>query len=338
MSLLRMKAVGSLFLAALLSTAAWAVTPVSPGTRNNVMPPPGTLNYVEGNASLGNETLTNKSVGEVTLAPGQTLNTGNGKAEVLLTPGVFLRLGENSSAKMISPDLTNTAVELDRGRAMVEVDDIHKENNLRITEDGVQTQLLKKGLYDFDADDGQIRVDKGKAEVLYGDHKDKLESHQMADLRRSNDGKLKRENFDPKKYQGDLYAFSSLRSQYLAQASDEGSRIYVGTGYGWGPGWWWDPWFGGYTYFPAAGFLNSPFGWGFYSPVVWYGGGGRWFGPRYNGHLYGHWRGPMVVGGPAVAGGRPIAAVHPTPIGGFHAGNIGFAHAGGFGAFHGGVH
>ncbi|HUO60301.1 MAG TPA: FecR domain-containing protein [Candidatus Acidoferrales bacterium] len=320
MSLLRMKAVGSFFLATLLSAATWAVNPVSPGT----------LNYVEGNASVGNEAVTNKSVGEVTLAPGQNLSTSNnGKAEILLTPGVFLRLDGNSSVKMLSPDLTNTAVELDRGRAMIEVDDIHKENNLRVSEDGVQTRLLKKGLYDFDADQGQVRVDKGQAKILSGDRAVKVDSHQMVDLRKD-EGKLKRQKFDPKKYEGDLYAFSRLRSQYLAQASDESSRVYVETGYGWGPGWWWDPWFGAYTYFPAGGFLYSPFGWGFYSPVAWYGGWAVPVHPVYNGHSFGPgWHAPVPAGRPAI---HPTA--RPGFVGGFHGTSLGHGGFGGVG-FHG---
>ena len=63
---------------------------------------PGTLNYVEGKAYLGQQSLDNKSIGKVEVAPGETLSTDNGKAEILLTPGVFVRLGDHSSANMIS--------------------------------------------------------------------------------------------------------------------------------------------------------------------------------------------------------------------------------------------
>ena len=61
---------------------------------------PGTLNYLEGQASIGNEALNAKSVGSTELQAGQTLTTENGKAEILLTPGVFFRLGNGSSAEM----------------------------------------------------------------------------------------------------------------------------------------------------------------------------------------------------------------------------------------------
>jgi hypothetical protein len=91
--------------------------------------------------------------------------------EILLTPGVFLRVAENSSVKMVSPDLANTRIQLDKGRALVEVIDIHNQNDIRIDQNGASTKLLKNGLYDFDADHAQIRVFKGKAEVSIANQK-----------------------------------------------------------------------------------------------------------------------------------------------------------------------
>ncbi len=112
---------------------------------------PGTLNYVEGQASIGNQTLDSKAIGSVELQAGQILTTENGKAEVLLTPGVFLRLGSNSSVKMISPDLTNTQLALKQGEAMLEVDEIHSQNDIRVSQPGANSRVLKTGLYNFDA-------------------------------------------------------------------------------------------------------------------------------------------------------------------------------------------
>jgi len=106
---------------------------------------PGTLNYIEGQASVGGQKLDSGSPGLVTLQPGQTLETHDGKVEILLTPGVFLRLGENSSVQMISPDLTRTELLLESGRATVEVAELHPENDLLIDQGTVSTQLLKAG-------------------------------------------------------------------------------------------------------------------------------------------------------------------------------------------------
>jgi hypothetical protein len=73
-------------LAAILAAPAWAG---DTSTRTAV---PGTLNYVEGQVSIGDQALDSKSIGAAQLQPGDLLNTEQGKAEILLTPGVFLRV------------------------------------------------------------------------------------------------------------------------------------------------------------------------------------------------------------------------------------------------------
>lgn len=273
MKLSRLKILGSFCLAVLLSASAWA----SPSTANTALP--GTLNYVEGQAAISGQPVTTKSIGQVTLETGQTLDTAQGKAEVLLTPGVFLRLGDHSSAKMISPELTNTQVEI-QGRAMVEVAEIYKQNDLRIIEDGIPTQLLKNGLYSFDSSQNQVQVFKGKAIVFDGDREIKVDGGHEVDL--NSTGKIKATKFDKKKYEeSDLYRWSSLRSEYLSEANVETARVYIdngwwGPGWGWGAGWFWSPWYGAYTFFPGDGAFFSPFGWGFYAPVVVYRSPGFW--------------------------------------------------------------
>lgn len=132
---------------------------------------PGSINYVEGTASIGPQALSPNSAGSIALEKGQTLTTAAGKVEVLLTPGVFLRVADNSSVKMVSPDLANTEVAMEKGRAAIEVLDIHKENNIRVDVNDTSTKLVDKGLYEFDADSNQVRVFKGKAEVYAGDQK-----------------------------------------------------------------------------------------------------------------------------------------------------------------------
>ena len=62
---------------------------------------PGALNYVEGTVLLNGQALNSHSVGTAVVAPGQSLQTGMGKAEMLLTPGVFLRLDSKSAVMMV---------------------------------------------------------------------------------------------------------------------------------------------------------------------------------------------------------------------------------------------
>ncbi len=250
-------------MAVVVSGVAWGQNPRSGA--------PGNINYVEGVASIGTQTLSPSSAGSVALAAGQTVTTQAGKVEVLLTPGVFLRVADNSSVKMVSPDLANTEVAMEKGRAAIEVLEIHKENNIRIDLNDTSVKLVDKGLYEFDADHNQVRVFKGKAEVYAGAQKKVTVGGEHA-VTLSASAKLKSEGFDTRQYEDDFFRWSALRSGYLSEASADEARVYIGSGPGWygpgwvGEGWYWDPAFSIYTFLPADGVFYSPFGWGFYSP------------------------------------------------------------------------
>jgi hypothetical protein len=253
---------------------------------------PGMLNYVEGQANIDGRPVTNQSVGNADVQQGQVIETGQGKAEILLTPGVFLRLGNNSAVRMVNPGLADTRVELLRGEAMVEATDLFKGNHIQIANHGVTTVLDKNGLYSFKSDQPQVAVYEGKATVTNGDqHKDLTKGHEE-DL-----AALHVTKFDTK--QGDdLYQWSDLRSQYLSEASVASARTFLVEPYGfYGAGWYWNPWWGMYSFVPA-GYLYSPFGWGFY-------------GPRYVAYYHG-----AVRGGAVVALNRPAAIGHAAFVGG----------------------
>jgi hypothetical protein len=237
---------------------------------------PGTVNYIEGHASIDGQPIDQGQLGHITLNVDQTIQTDpNSKAEILLTPGVFLRLGGDAELKMIEPSLTSTKVAVLRGEALVDVAQLFKDNNLQVMNNGASTEILKKGLYHFDADPPQISVFKGKAKVVDGDrHVDVKKGRQVT----LTSGKLKAEKFDTK-HHDDLYAWSNLRSQYAAQASYATARNIVvnnyGGGWGYGTGWFWNPWYSSWAFVPGAGYFAGPFGWNFYSP------GALYYAPRY---------------------------------------------------------
>jgi hypothetical protein len=278
---------------------------------------PGVLNYVEGQASIGATPLTNSSERSALLKPGEVLRTDDGRAEILLTPGVFLRLGYNSAVEMTDASLTNTRLELQRGKAMVDATDLRKENHIVIGEDGASITLLKHGLYDFDADANTVRVFDGKADVIRGGYRITLEKGKQVALAAQ---PLHAEKFDRKAAgrADPLYAWSKLRSEYNAEASLASARTVI-IGGTWGPGWYWNPWWSTWAFLPGNGWLYSPFGYGFYSPWVVYGGPVYAFGPHRIGPYYG---GPVY---------------HPVPrVGGFHGGGFGAAGGVGGGVHHGG--
>ena len=364
MRLPRMKAIASFFLAAILSAPAWATNT----SANSALP--GTLNYVEGNVSMGGQALDSKSIGSAELQQGQSLTTEKGKAEILLTPGVFLRVGNNSSVEMISPSITDTEVGVEKGHAMIEVAEIHPENDILIAEDGTRTRLVKTGLYDFNLNQHELRVFDGKAFVEDGGKPVNVKGGREVSIGSS--GRLQVQKFNKKSYEeGDLYRWSSLRSAYLAEANVDAAGIYANDGLGpWGPGWWgadwyWDPWFDAFTFIPGDGIFYSPFGWGFYSP--WWVYQAPFFGYGYGGYGYGYgyrngygpyyhhfsadvhnwgpgdhyvrsrnyangvYRGPGSAGGGFHSGPRMMGS--SRGFGGFGGGSHG---GGGFGGFHGG--
>jgi hypothetical protein len=277
--------IGSVFgISLMLSPTAW-------GADQKSLPAmPGTVNYVEGPVSLGGRALDQAAVGSARLEPGQTLSAeAAGKAEILLTPGIFLRVGGTSAVQMLVMGPENIQLQLERGKAIVEVDQIYPENNVVIKENGVSARLEKTGLYGFDADGNRVRVFDGKANIDAGEKHLTLNGEHQ--LMMTTSGKLKAEKFDRRLFEDDLYNWSSLRSAYLAEANvNEASYYeqYGGVPGGppwWGSGWYWDSWYDGYTFLPGDGIFYSPFGWGFYAPWCAHLAPGYGFG-----YGYGRWQ------------------------------------------------
>jgi uncharacterized membrane protein YgcG len=234
---------------------------------------------------------------------------------------------------MISSSLTNTKMSIDRGEALVEVAEIHRENDLRILVDGKSTELLKTGLYDFNENQHQVRVLDGEAMVSDGETSIKVKSGHLVDLATTRP--IKAQKFDKKELEAeDLYRWTSLRSGYLAEANVDYAPNYSFGGNGWfGEGWYWDPWFDAYTFLPGDGIFFSPFGWGFYSPWCAYGA------PFYGGHYYHHFNPGVQAWGPGAHYGLPRNYGHGVQYAAHSGGALaGRARSGFFsgGGFHGG--
>jgi len=282
---------------------------------NSNMPPPGTLNYVEGQVYAQGQEQSPKSVGSTCLEPGQVMDTGHGYAEVLLTPGVYLRLGHQSAVRMLRPGLANTQVELTKGSAMVEADELFKENNLSVVVDGVPTKIVKQGVYEFTASPAAVKVLDGEAIAYVGDKGLKLKKGHELTL--SPGEAPVREKFEASSVENDpLYRWSKLRSEYATEANvDEGNALMAAGGW-WGPGWYWDPMWADFAFMPGWGLGWGPFGFPFFSP--WYAA----YAPYY-GFYGGFYRYPIRrdIGRPAIgAGARPLPPLAHQP----GAGSAGF--------------
>jgi hypothetical protein len=279
---------------------------------------PGTVNYVEGQVTVNGEELGRQSIGSATLKPGEVLDTGQGYAELLLTPGAFLRVGNNSEVRLTTAGLADTKIDVVRGEAILEADQLIKGTNLAATVGNATTTIEKNGLYDFNAAQNTVKVLDGKATVETAAGKRNLDKNSQVLL--ASNHPLKKHSVDEKSVQAEpLYVWSKARSEAEAQASvgaAQNATLYSMAG----PGWYWDPAWGFYGFWPADAALFSPFGWGFYSPAYF---GFGYYGGLWGGGWYGH---PII-------GVRPIRTVAGT----FHGRVSGInARVGGFSGFHGG--
>ncbi len=278
------------------------------------MPAPGAVNYIEGQVYLDGRQLQPSAVRSIVLAPHQALETGQGKAELLLTPGVFLRVGDKSEVGMNSAGLADVKVAVVRGSAMLEAAELPKGSNLAVSVGDATAKVEKKGLYQFSASQPAIAVLEGKAVVYQEDSHITVKKNQEVLLEQH---PLKRRKLEEKAIQADpLYRWSKLRSEYLARANIDTARTIMIYGRWYGPGWYWDSFWGFYSYVPAWGVIYSPFGFGFYAPA-WV-----WSAPV----LYYHY---PVIAGPYYR--RPVSgrglrnvprtahAFHGVPRGGFGA-------------------
>jgi len=283
-------------------------TQSQPGASHE-MAQPGTINYVEGQVSVDNQSL-NLRGPVITAQSGDVLATGNGFAEVLLTPGAFLRLGQNSEMRVTSAGLAATQIQLNRGAASIEVDQLIDGTHLALGMNGGATaQLEKKGLYDFNADQQTVKVLDGKATVMTAAGSKSIGRGDQLLL--ASDKPLKSHGFDMKAERTQpLYIWSEARSRDESQVNVAAAQNVATYGGFYGAGWYWNPYWSAYAFLPGSGFLYSPFGWGFYSPAFI-----GYYGMPFGYGRYGVLRGGYVGGANAHVG----ASFHSFG-GGFHGG------------------
>jgi len=261
----------------------------------------GTVHYYEGNVSIDGVQVNSKPGHFEEIKERSVLRTARGRAEVLLTPGVFLRVGENSALRMLDNRLVSTRVELVSGSATLETDaqpgDNGKYKNPAVTLifRNYEIEPVKDGLLEITTDPAQVRVFKGEAKVQAGDNRATVKDGHEVFLTAA----LATDKFDEKTAGDDNYLWARDRSavvsaanlssaRMLANSSGGGSLwsgggLWGGSAYSmFGGGWYFNPYFGMYTYMPMNGFAFSPFGYGFYSPMVinsfYMPGGSYWYG------------------------------------------------------------
>jgi hypothetical protein len=314
----------------------------------------GVVQYVEGRAFLGDKPVEPKFGTFPDIKENQEFRTEDGRAEILLTPGVFLRMGENSSIRMLSTRLTDTRVEVLSGSAMIESNEIPKDNAIQLVYKKDSIRLQKQGLYRLDTEPARFQVFEGEAVVTDDSGQLTLHSGKQTNLA----AVLQAENFDRKADDQDaLYRWSDRRASYVAQAnvasansanaSSGGYGNYggygfgglgygsaFGGGYGSYPGflggWAFNPMFGMYTYLPYSGFGYSPFGYTYYSPATVF------YAPTLGGSGYAYGGAGRIAGLTGASRLASVAAAHRA-AGGLSASARGASFGGGHASFAGGM-
>lgn len=225
----------------------------------------GALEYVEGYTFVNGKAVNAGKEALPILGNGESLRTDVGHAEIILTPGVFLRLDARSEVHLVSGSLTDTRLHLDRGAMMLEVDDLHKDNRIRVETGSGTVLVLKTGLYRFEAEPARVQVLDGRVEVAGVNRALKAGKHREVLLASGLVRGFKSEPND------ELDRWSRLRSEYEAEASVASAQYIYDRGLGWGfSDWFWNPWFDSWTWLPASGFWMNPYGFGYWSPFMVY--------------------------------------------------------------------
>ncbi len=243
-------------LAAATTSMTWAQSIISAKS--------GVINYYEGDVLAGGKAIEVKNGKFAEWQKGQDLTTGEGRAEILLTPGVFLRVSENSKLVMTENRLSDTRIQVIQGSVLLECAELLQDNSVALTYGDFTLAVRKAGLYRLDTESGTAKVYEGEWQIAGNGQTMLLKKGKLTQL----GSLLVASKFDSKV--GDsFYRWAARRAEPLSVASFSGARSVYTSGVPWGyGGWYFNPYFGMFTYLPFRGYYNSPFGYRFYSPVV----------------------------------------------------------------------
>ena len=125
----------------------------------------GLVNYIDGQANV--------HLREQVAASTPIQTVAQSHVELLLNPGSYLRLGENSAVVLDSIELTNIAVRLVDGAAIIEAADIDKQAPIHVTTGNLRVLIVSPGLYRFSGGtvlvlDGKLRIADSSMTVKKG--------------------------------------------------------------------------------------------------------------------------------------------------------------------------
>ena len=259
----------------------------------------GLVNVADGDVFLAGKAVEPKPAEIIQIGRGELMKTGEGRAEVLLTPGSFLRMTEQSEFSLDRTDLEDVCLTLNRGTILIEVAELLDGNMITVKMDDAEVRLSKSGLYRFSSDPMTVRVYAGESvfKTAAGEQKLKKSRQMTASAEGWTAGRFDTDDTDY------LHRWSRRRSEYVAMANRSSAReasSFLGSWGGRTSGWYFNPYFGTYTFMPMFSTVGSPFGYMYYTPYTIYrayqpqpsyggGGGGRGAssGPAFAGGISG---------------------------------------------------
>lgn len=246
-----------------------AVTLPAAFAQNVISAKSGLIHMVEGQAYIGDKALEPKKGTFDDLKVNQVLRTEDGRVEVLLTPGAFLRLAEASSVKMVSNKLSETKVDVLTGSVILECAELLDGNSIALTYRDRSIAIRKPGLFRIDADQNMLRVYEGEVIVTTADGTQTVKKGQLTDLGAT---VLATSKFNAK-IGDDFYRWAQRRASYISMANVSAAKTMKDSGSSYRSGfsnWYYNPFYGLYTFVPSSGRIYSPFGFYYWSPYTVY--------------------------------------------------------------------
>jgi len=229
----------------------------------------GLVNYVDGQANVRLHEQ---------VPTGASIQTGpDSHVELLLNPGSFLRLDENSTVVLDTVELTNIAVRVVVGGALLDAAEIDKRTPIRVTTGSLTVLISSAGMYRFSGDtaavlDGKLRTADSSSTVKKG--------REIT----ANGGQYEQTRVPVNAALDGLEVWSRQRAGQLATANalaynsnSTGSVVYP-NGYSNGAAWMYSPFLSGFTFIPRNPY-RSYYGYSFL-PLFVLAPGGLTRGPR----------------------------------------------------------
>jgi len=176
---------------------------------------PGLVYYLKGGAMLEGGRGPNQIRVPFRFAPEYSLATQTGdRAEIFLGVGVVGRLDENTTMRMLASAPLDATIRLSQGKALLEVSKAAQDTRIRVAVGESVTELLRPGLYEFDAGANVLQVYGGEASTMLGDRRSRVREGQMLTLMAAPAVK----KFDVKQ-KDSLYEWGYERSLILARSN-----------------------------------------------------------------------------------------------------------------------